>query len=183
MPKVVIGHLARHKLPPFPKLLQVYARSRCSFGPSAMMGRQSSIFAGKDEDSYGSCTYAGGVDNDNIHNIELYHRHHHYHHHRPEVLALMANVDKIKFVMEELETLEQLLEQETKGGDGCSSMHTNAPTARSIELRGSIKKLVTCPDFMQSLNRIECSMWVPVLGLSCEERALISLAREKVKTC
>jgi glutamine amidotransferase PdxT len=88
------------------------------------------------------------------------------------MLALAADVQKITAVMKELETLEGLLEA---GGDAKTSK-------RSIELKSSIKKLMTQPDVLESLNRLE-AQGAPVWGLSSNERELIITAREKVNEC
>ena len=90
---------------------------------------------------------------------------------RQSMLALAADVQKISSVMKELETLEGLLERES-----------DATTGRSIELKAGIKKLMTHPDVLESLNRLEIQ-GEPVWGLSSEERELIILAREKVNEC
>jgi hypothetical protein len=87
------------------------------------------------------------------------------------MIALAADVQKITNVVRELETLEGLLERET-----------DPTTGRSIELRGSIKKLMTHPDVMESLDRLEVQ-GEPGWGLSTEERELVILAREKVNEC
>jgi hypothetical protein len=89
---------------------------------------------------------------------------------RHQMLALAADVQKIVSVMEELETLESLLENES------------TPTAKQMELKNSIKKLMTSPDVLASLNNLEIK-GEPVWGLSSEERELIILAREKVNAC
>lgn len=72
--------------------------------------------------------------------------------------------------MKELETLEGLLQRETDPTSG-----------RSIELKASIKKLMTNPEVFQALDRLETTgglKW----GLSSEERQMIMEAREKVKS-
>jgi hypothetical protein len=83
---------------------------------------------------------------------------------------MAADVQKIATMMTELETLEGLLQRET-----------DPTTGRSIELKASIKKLVTSPDVFQALDRLETTgglKW----GLSSAERAMILEAREKVKS-
>lgn len=90
---------------------------------------------------------------------------------RQNMLALAADVQKITAVMKELDTLEGLLECET-----------DATTGRSIELKAGIKKLMTHPEVLESLNRLEIQ-GSPVWGLSSEERELIITAREKVNEC
>jgi len=64
------------------------------------------------------------------------------------MLALAADVQRITSTMQELEKLEGLLERETHENEG-------KVTGRSIEIRGSIKKLMTNPDVVQCLNRLE----------------------------
>jgi hypothetical protein len=87
------------------------------------------------------------------------------------MLALAADVQKITTVMRELETQEGLLEKET-----------DPTTGRSIELKAGIKKLMTHPEIMESLKRLEV-LGEPVWGLSRKEREMIILAREKVNEC
>jgi len=82
------------------------------------------------------------------------------------MLALAADVEHIRNVMEELETLERLLEGE------------DAVSNKSIEIKNSIKKLVTAPEFSESLNNLEIN-GEPVWGLSSSEREMIIMAREK----
>jgi hypothetical protein len=89
------------------------------------------------------------------------------------MLALAADVQKITAVMKELETLEGLLEA---GEDATKT------SKRSIELKSSIKKLMSQPDVLESLNRLE-AQGAPVWGLSSNERELIITAREKVNEC
>uniref|UniRef100_A0A6S9H6B1 Uncharacterized protein n=1 Tax=Ditylum brightwellii TaxID=49249 RepID=A0A6S9H6B1_9STRA len=95
--------------------------------------------------------------------------------HRPEMLALAADVQTISSIMVEVEMLENLLQSETEENQG-------AITSRSIELRGSIKKLMTSPDVMECLNRLEIQ-GEPVWGLSSDERDLVKLARSKINEC
>jgi hypothetical protein len=83
---------------------------------------------------------------------------------------MAADVLKISDTMKELETLEGLLQRETDPTSG-----------RSIELKASIKKLMTNPEVFQALDRLETTgglKW----GLSSEERLMIMEAREKVKS-
>jgi len=95
--------------------------------------------------------------------------------HRPEMLALAADVQNIQAVMTEVETLEGLLESERDENNG-------EITGRSIELRSTIKKLMTSPEVMDCLSRLEIQ-GEPVWGLSSDERDLIKAAREKVNGC
>ena len=91
---------------------------------------------------------------------------------RQRMIALAADVQHIQTVMEELDVLENLLRSE--GEDNVSS--------KSIELKASIKKLMTDPTVLESLNRLELE-GQPVWGLSSEEREMIVMAREKVNDC
>eukprot|EP00978_Attheya_sp_CCMP212_P003285 scaffold6794_cov46-Attheya_sp.AAC.5 len=88
--------------------------------------------------------------------------------HRPEMMALAADVNQVARTMEEVETLENLIVDET---DKLSST--------SIEIHAKLKKLVTAPAFMECLNRLEVR-GEPAWGLSVAEHELITLAREKV---
>ena len=98
---------------------------------------------------------------------------------RMSMLALAADVQKISSVMKELETLENLLahDKERDGGGGGETV-----SGRSIEIKASIKKLMTQPDVLESLNRLEIQ-GKPVWGLSSDERELIIMARDKVNEC
>ena len=73
--------------------------------------------------------------------------------------------------MDEYNTLESLLAAE-------ESDISN----KSIELKSAIKKLMTGPETINALNRLEVH-GEPVWGLSSDERELIMLAREKVNEC
>jgi hypothetical protein len=84
---------------------------------------------------------------------------------------MAADVQKIRDVMKELDTLEGLLQRET-----------DPTTGRSIELKSSIKKLMTNPEVLSALDRLELQ-GAPVWGLSSEERDMIVDARAKVKEC
>ncbi len=88
---------------------------------------------------------------------------------RKNVLAMAADVQKIDQVMKELDTLEGLLHRET-----------DPTTGASIEIKSSIKKLITNPEVVQALDRLETEGG-PVWGLSREEREMIIQAREKVR--
>ena len=89
---------------------------------------------------------------------------------RKKMLALAHDVDRIRATMEELETFEHLLE----GEDPVSN--------KSIEIKNSIKKLMTTPEVIESLNNLEIN-GEPVWGLSTSEREMIMLAREKIAEC
>ena len=91
---------------------------------------------------------------------------------RSKMLAMAADVEKISHVMQELETLEHLLEREDEG----------TVSGRSIEIKSNIKKLMTSPEVLDALNRLEYN-GSPVWGLSMDERDLVELAREKVNEC
>ena len=99
---------------------------------------------------------------------------------RAAVLAIASDVQKITDVMDELETLESLLRHETP--DNSADTSDSSPTAKSIEIKASIKKLMTAPDVVEALNRLEIQ-GEPVWGLSSEEREMIVLARDKVNEC
>jgi hypothetical protein len=95
--------------------------------------------------------------------------------HETEMLALAEDVRRITSAMSEVVSLERLLEEaRAAGGDGAGVV-----TGRTIEIRSSIKKLVTSPEFTESLNRLEME-GEPIWGLSGEERDLIMDARRKV---
>jgi hypothetical protein len=89
---------------------------------------------------------------------------------RNKMLALSHDVQTIRSVMQELETLESLLRSES------------GVSAKRIELKNSVKKLMTAPEVLESLNNLVVK-GEPVWGLSSEERELITLAREKVNGC
>lgn len=91
------------------------------------------------------------------------------------MLAVAADVQNVTFVMEELETLEQILQREETENPGQVS-------GKSIEIKNSIKKLMTNSDFQDTLNRLTLN-GSPIWGLSMSERALVETAREKVNEC
>jgi len=91
---------------------------------------------------------------------------------RQKVLAYAADVEKISAVMDELYALESKLRE--IGDDSVSS--------KSLELKSSIKKLMTAPDVSEALDRLEIQ-GEPVWGLSTDEREMIVLAREKMNEC
>mmetsp|Transcript_47926 Transcript_47926/g.144880 ORF Transcript_47926/g.144880 Transcript_47926/m.144880 type:complete len:180 (-) Transcript_47926:149-688(-) len=96
-------------------------------------------------------------------------------HDRPEMLALASDVEHLENTMSQLQTLEDILTDDQKENGGQVSN-------RSIEIRGKIKHLVTSPDFMDCLGRLEI-MGEPCWGLSSEERDLVKFARAKVNQC
>lgn len=82
--------------------------------------------------------------------------------------------------MEELSTLESLLESEEGSSNGSGT--NKAVSNKSIEIRNAIKKLMTAPEVTAALNRLHVQ-GEPVWGLSVSERDMIAFAREKVKEC
>lgn len=94
------------------------------------------------------------------------------------LLALAADVQNVQSTMAEFERLESLLNSSAEDTDG----NENKISGQAIELRQNIKKLMTSPDFLDSLNRLEVQ-GEPVWGLSVNEREMIMLARENVNEC
>jgi len=94
---------------------------------------------------------------------------------RTKMLAMAADVEKITHVMNELETLENILEREETDNPGQVS-------GKSIEIKSSIKKLMTNTEVLECLNRLEFN-GAPVWGLSMNERNLVESAREWVNKC
>ena len=84
---------------------------------------------------------------------------------------MAADVEKITQVMEEVDQLEEAL-LDASGGGG-------AVTPRTMETKNAIKKLMTAPDFIEALNRLEVQ-GQPKWGLSTKERELIVEARERI---
>ena len=99
---------------------------------------------------------------------------------RNKMLAMAHDVQTVRLVMQELDLLESLLrnEEESKGSPSSS----DAVSPKSMEIKNSMKKLMTSTDFLESLNNLEVQ-GEPAWGLSCEEREMIVLAREKVNAC
>lgn len=93
-------------------------------------------------------------------------------------LALAADVQRVSLTMKEVQTLESLLSSSSSS----SSTEEETVDSKSIEVRQSIKKLMTAPEFSESLLRLEVQ-GQPVWGLSSAEREMIVLAREKVNEC
>lgn len=91
--------------------------------------------------------------------------------HRPEMLALAADVQFIQQVMSEVEVLQHSIEKEE-----------SAISPQAIELKSTVKKILTSPQFMEALDRLEIQ-GSPVWGLSSAERQLIIDAREMVNEC
>jgi hypothetical protein len=87
------------------------------------------------------------------------------------MLALAGDVQMIEKLMSELEVLENLLRGEAQAVSG-----------KAMEIKASIKKLMTDPAVLEALNRLEIE-GQPVWGLSSAEREMIMTAREKVNNC
>jgi hypothetical protein len=87
------------------------------------------------------------------------------------MLALAADVQFIQQVMSEVEVLQHSIEKEE-----------SAISSQAIELKSTVKKILTSPQFMEALDRLEIQ-GSPVWGLSSEERQLIIYAREMVNEC
>jgi hypothetical protein len=96
---------------------------------------------------------------------------------RRAVLAMASDVQKITAVMDELDKLESLLRREEE-----KQKASSPPDKTVLQLKASIKKLMTAPDTVEALNRLEIQ-GEPVWGLSTDEREMIVLAREKVNEC
>jgi hypothetical protein len=92
---------------------------------------------------------------------------------------MASDVQKITSVMDELDMLESLLRREEEEQ---KANKTSSVTPKLIELKASIKKLMTAPDIVEALKRLEIQ-GEPVWGLSTDEREMIILAREKVNEC
>ena len=88
---------------------------------------------------------------------------------------MAEDVKHITMVMEDLEKLEHQLQKEQEEND-------NKDTNRSVELRDSIKHLITNQELIECLHRLEYH-GKPVWGLSSDEHDLIFLAREKMNQC
>lgn len=94
------------------------------------------------------------------------------------MLAMAQDVQTVRLTMQELDLLESLLRNEEDSKSGSDGV----PSSKSMEIKNSIKKLMTSTDFLDSLNNLEVQ-GEPAWGLSCEEREMIILAREKVNAC
>lgn len=94
---------------------------------------------------------------------------------RPQMLALAADVSKITSLMDEVDTLENLLHEQT-------TSTSSTPTGKMIEIKSKIKKLCTQPELVECLNRLEID-GEPVWGLSSDERDMIVKARNRVSGC
>ena len=94
---------------------------------------------------------------------------------RSIALTLASDVEHVKFVLDEVQMLEDLLEKESMSHDGKA-------TNNSVALRGSINHLVTEHRFLESLKRLESEKEWSLLGLSSEEHDLLILARNMVNS-
>jgi hypothetical protein len=92
---------------------------------------------------------------------------------RNRVIAMAADVQRIQTTVTELDALETLLRSEEE------SNQSDTVTSRTIELKNSIKKLITSKDVVESLNSLEIQ-GSPVWGLSTEEREMIVYLRDKM---
>jgi hypothetical protein len=92
---------------------------------------------------------------------------------RNRVLAMAADVQRIQTTVTELDDLENLLRSEEEDNK------SDTVTSKTIELKNSIKKLITSKDVVESLNSLEIQ-GSPVWGLSTEEREMIVYLRDKM---
>jgi hypothetical protein len=88
------------------------------------------------------------------------------------MIALSHDVELVRTTMIELERLEGML----RDSDGVET------SKETIELKHSIKKLMTASELLESLNNLEFN-GEPIWGLSTVERELIMAARDKVNEC
>mmetsp|Transcript_31716 Transcript_31716/g.75696 ORF Transcript_31716/g.75696 Transcript_31716/m.75696 type:complete len:163 (+) Transcript_31716:34-522(+) len=95
--------------------------------------------------------------------------------HRPEMLALSSDVENLVALMDEIQKLEATLQDEIEKSG-------NSVGGKSLEIKSSIKKIMTSSDVMNCLNRLEVD-GEPVWGLSSNERDLVHYARQKVNEC
>ena len=86
------------------------------------------------------------------------------------MLAVASDVEAIENVMDEVDRLESLLRREDE----------TSVSSKTIELKANIKKLVTAPEFVEALNRLEVQ-GAPIWGLSTAEREMIVEAKEKMR--
>lgn len=91
------------------------------------------------------------------------------------MIALAHDVELIRSTMIELEDLEGTLRDKISAG-------VSSTDKEIMDLKHSIKKLMTTQAVLESLNNLEIN-GEPVWGLSTEERELIMLARAKVNEC
>jgi hypothetical protein len=92
---------------------------------------------------------------------------------RNRVIAMAADVQRIQTTVTELDDLENLLRSEEENNKSGNI------TSKTIELKNSIKKLITSKDVVESLNSLEIQ-GSPVWGLSTEEREMIVYLRDKM---
>jgi hypothetical protein len=92
---------------------------------------------------------------------------------RNRVIAMAADVQRIQTTVAELDELENLLRSEEEDNK------SDTVTSKTIELKNSIKKLITSKDVVESLNSLEIQ-GSPVWGLSTEEREMIVYLRDKM---
>jgi hypothetical protein len=92
---------------------------------------------------------------------------------RNRVIAMAADVQRIQTTVTELDDLENLLRSEEENNK------SDSITSKTIELKNSIKKLITSKDVVESLNSLEIQ-GSPVWGLSTEEREMIVYLRDKM---
>lgn len=101
---------------------------------------------------------------------------------RSKMLAVAQDVQTVRLTMQELDLLESLLRNEEESNASKNSTSDGKVSSKSMEIKNSIKKLMTSTDFLESLNNLEVQ-GEPAWGLNCEEREMIILAREKVNAC
>jgi hypothetical protein len=92
---------------------------------------------------------------------------------RNRVIAMAADVQRIQTTVTELDELENLLRSEEEANP------SDTVTSKTIELKNSIKKLITSKDVVESLNSLEIQ-GSPVWGLSTQEREMIVYLRDKM---
>ena len=98
------------------------------------------------------------------------------------MLAMAQDVQTVRLTMQELDLLESLLRNEEESNASKNSASDGKVSSKSMEIKNSIKKLMTSTDFLESLNNLEVQ-GEPAWGLNCEEREMIILAQEKVNAC
>lgn len=97
---------------------------------------------------------------------------------RQTVLAMQQDIEMVTNTMKEYGVLEQQLLDCTTNDNNSNNNEETAST-ESIKLKSAIKKLMTSPDLLDSLKRLEIQ-GEPVWGLSSSERELIMECREKM---
>jgi len=91
--------------------------------------------------------------------------------HRPEAVAHAEDVSALHSLIPQIEKMESMLH-----GYG------DTVDMKTIELKSSLKKLVTQPKVMDVLSKLEFK-GEPVWGLSEQERELVQYVRRKVNEC